>query len=115
MASVHDCHAAMQLLAERLDAVDPDVRSRYAVSRTVSCYVPDLDVVFTASLGEPTVSDLRWDAGPDPGSAQIRLTAASDDLLALLEGRLAPPSAWATGRLRIEASVRDLLRLRTLL
>ena len=46
---------------------------------------------------------------------QVRLAATSDDLVALVAGALTPPAAWATGRLTVEASVLDLLRLRALL
>jgi hypothetical protein len=37
----------------------------------------------------------------------------SDDLIALTDGRLKLAAAWATGRLRINAGVRDLLKLRS--
>jgi putative sterol carrier protein len=36
----------------------------------------------------------------------------SDDLLALVAGQLKVPAAWATGRIKVEAGVRDLLTLR---
>ena len=45
----------------------------------------------------------------------LRRFPTSDDLIALLAGELSPPTAWATGRLKVEASVLDLLKLRTLL
>jgi putative sterol carrier protein len=41
------------------------------------------------------------------------MTMTSDDLLDLVAGRLPMASAWATGRVRIDASVLDLLRLRS--
>ena len=47
--------------------------------------------------------------------AQVRLTVDSDDLLALCQGELPFATAWARGRVRIDASVLDLLRLRTLI
>lgn len=115
MASVQECEHALLSLADRLAAVDPEVRSRYAVTRSVSCRVADLDVVFRAQLGESGIDEVRCEDGDDDGSAQVRLAASSDDLLALLKGSLSPPVAWATGRLRIEASVLDLLKLRSLL
>ena len=114
MASVQDCEQALQSLAARLAAVDPDVRGRYAVTRTVSCRVPDLDVVFTARLEDGGLDGVSCQSGDD-GSAQVRLATSSEDLLALVDGRLAPPVAWATGRLKIQASALDLLRLRSLL
>ena len=53
--------------------------------------------------------------GPSVPKADIRLTMASDDLVALTDGRLQFGPAWATGRVRLEAGLRDLLRLRKLL
>ena len=46
--------------------------------------------------------------------AQIRCAVSSDDLLALVAGKQPIPSAWATGRLRIQAGPRDMLRLTSL-
>jgi putative sterol carrier protein len=45
----------------------------------------------------------------------VRLTVDSDDLLALCHGEMPFAAAWARGRVRIDASVLDLLRLRTLI
>ena len=53
------------------------------------------------------------ESGP-AGDAQIRLTMTSDDLLALVDGSLHLASAWATGRIKVEAGVRDLLKLRSI-
>lgn len=112
MATLQECERALQSLAERLAAVDPEQRAKYAVERTVSCCVTDLDVVFTGRVDGDGLADLRR---TDDTAAQVRLAASSDDLIALSEGRLGVPSAWATGRLKIEASVLDLLKLRSLL
>lgn len=53
--------------------------------------------------------------GPPPDRAQIRLAMTGDDLVAMVDGRLNFAKAWASGRIRLEAGFRDLLRLRTLL
>ena len=115
MASLPECEQALHELAARLAEVPADVRGRYVVDRTLACRVPDLDSVFLARLGESGLEDLRFSSGADTHGAQVRLAATSDDLLALLAGELSPPTAWATGRLKVEASVLDLLKLRTLL
>lgn len=112
MASVEQCEQALRVLAERLAEVDPETRSKYVVERTVSCRIRDLDVVFVGRIDDGGLTDVRQ---ADDPSAQVRLSTSSDDLLALAEGRLGVPSAWATGRLKIEASVLDLLKLRALL
>jgi hypothetical protein len=118
VASVVECEHALRALGDRLTAVDPEQRAKYVVERTVSCRVPDLGVVFAGRLDGAGLSDVRCldDGAADDGSqAQVRLQTSSDDLLALADGRLGVPTAWATGRLRIEASVLDLLKLRSLL
>lgn len=112
MATERECEQALHGLADRLAAVDPEQRARYVVERTVSCSVTDLDVVFTGRLDGDGLTGI---CTADDTSAQVRLATSSDDLLALSEGRLAVPAAWATGRLKIEASVLDLLKLRSLL
>ena len=115
MASVDDCDAALRSLAVRLAAVDAETRNRYVVARTVACRVPDLDVVFLGRLDEQGLQEIRRAPASEKPDAQVRLAASSDDVIALVEGRLAVPAAWATGRLKIEASVLDLLKLRSLL
>ena len=53
--------------------------------------------------------------GPSVPKADIRLTMTSDDLVALTDGELSFGTAWACGRVKLEAGLRDLLRLRKLL
>ncbi len=118
MASVQECERALLSLADKLAAVDPEVRAQYVVTRTLACRVPDLDVVFLATLNDSGIEQLRCiagEAGEAGDGAQVRLAADSDDLLALLAGELSPPVAWATGRLKVQASPLDLLKLRALL
>jgi hypothetical protein len=111
MATREECLEALQGLAKRLSEVDHDVRRKHAVDRTLSCNVSDLGVTYQGRLHDGSLVDVREDDGP----AQIRLQVNSDDLLALVDGRLNFASAWAKGKLRVDASVLDLLRLRTLL
>ena len=115
MASVEECDRGLRSLAERLSAVDADTRNRYVIARTVACRVPDLGVTFLGRLDEEGLREIRCVEAVDKTDAQVRLAASSDDLLALVDGSLPVPSAWATGRLKIEASVLDLLKLRSLL
>lgn len=115
MASLPECERALSSLADRLAELPAELRGKHMVTRTLACRVTDLDAVFLASLGEDGLEQLRWRQGSDTDGAQVRLAAHSDDLLALIAGELSPPAAWATGRLKVEASVLDLLKLRTLL
>ena len=112
MATKRQCEAALRSLAKRLDGVDASLRKRHAPDRTVTCRIPDLDTTFSGRLHEGALLDISNVALDD---AQIRLTVSSDDLLAVTNGDLAFSSAWAEGRLKIEASVLDMIRLRGML
>jgi hypothetical protein len=86
------------------------------LDRSLSCRLTDLGEVVLGRLSSGAVRDLH--AVPDAPSvpkADIRLTMTSDDLVALTDGRLTFASAWASGRVKLEAGLRDLLRLRKLL
>jgi predicted lipid carrier protein YhbT len=114
MATMEECREALEKLASRITNIDPEDRAKHLAERTVSCRVRDLGVVFLTRMG-PHGLDPISEAPPDAPRAQIRLTAASDDLVALAEDRLHVATAWASGRLRIEASPLDLFRMRKLL
>jgi SCP-2 sterol transfer family len=112
MASVEQCAQAFHDLAARLTTADHATRKRADFDRTLSCTLRDLDVTFAGRLRDGELTDIRQMDG-DP-KAQIRMSMTSDDLIALVAGELPMASAWATGRVRIDAGVRDLLRLRTI-
>jgi len=112
MASLDEVRAALDELAARLAEVDPELRRKHSVNRTLSCHVTDLDVTFWGVVSEEGLHDVTEDPQSD---AQIRLSLSSDDLLALCAGSLAFATAWARGRVRIDASVLDLLKLRSLI
>jgi hypothetical protein len=44
----------------------------------------------------------------------VRLAMSSDDLVALVAGRLKMASAWAPGRVKIDAGIRDMIKLRSI-
>lgn len=117
VATLRDCRAALSTLALRLSAVDGDVRRRHAADRTLSLRLTDLDSGFRGRIADGALVEVQSvDGTPTDGvRAQVRLTCSSDDLLALSDGTLLAGAAWASGRLRVEASPLDLLRLGTLL
>jgi hypothetical protein len=86
------------------------------LDRSLSCRLTDLQQMVLGRLNSGSVRDLRVvPEGPDLPRADIRLTMTSDDLVALTEGQLHFGHAWATGRVKLEAGLRDLLRLRKIL
>jgi putative sterol carrier protein len=112
VASTKDCSRALRGLAKRLADVDGDLRRKHAVDRTISCRISDLQTDFSGRISDGELVDVKQEALPD---AQIKLSLTSDDLVALTDGQLNVASAWATGRLRVDASIKDMLRLRALL
>ncbi len=114
MAAVDACEQALQDLAARLATADPDLRRRHAIERTLSLFVTDLDTSWSGSLQGGELRELAKN-DDRAGRAQIRLSARSDDVLALASGELNFAVAWASGRLKVDANPLDLLRLRALL
>jgi putative sterol carrier protein len=112
MASVEECRTAIEELAERMAGADEEVRSHATLNRSLSCRITDLDVTFSGQLRDGHIHDITTEPAQ---RAQIRLTVSSDDLIALVDGHLHFASAWAKGRIKVEASIMDLLRLRSLL
>jgi hypothetical protein len=102
-----------------LESVLGDLAAKPAaqgLDRGLSCRLADLGQVVRGRLARGSVREVRTE--PDDSSlekADIRLTMTSDDLLALTEGRLSFGPAWASGRVKLEAGLRDMLRLRSLL
>jgi hypothetical protein len=111
MATLEECRAALQELGNRMaqngGGASPDLE------RTISCLLPDLQTTFRGLLAGGRLGDLSTEPAAD--DAQIRLTMSSDDLISLVDGDLSVTSAWASGRIKIDASFMDLLKLRSML
>ena len=112
MATIDECVIALKGVLGDL-AANP---AAAGLERSLSCRFLDLGQVALGRLGGGEVHDLRVvPDGKDVAKADIRFAMASDDLIALTEGRLNFASAWASGRIKLHAGVRDVLRLRKLL
>ena len=112
MATIDECITALQ------GVLGPIASNKAAegLDRSLSCRLTDLGQVLVGRLASGAVRDLR--AVPDDPSlpkADIRLTMTSDDLLALTRGELSFAKAWSSGRLKLDAGIRDLLRLRSVI
>jgi alkyl sulfatase BDS1-like metallo-beta-lactamase superfamily hydrolase len=110
VATVEQCEQALHTLAQRL-ADNEASRRKAGFDRTLSCTIRDLDAIFGGRLKDGQLIDIAPTTSSD---AQVRLAMSGDDLLALVDGRLKMSSAWASGRIKIDAGVRDLMRLRSL-
>jgi hypothetical protein len=107
---VDDCEQALNRLAAKLAANDPS-RRKLGFDRSLTCTVRDLDVIFSGRLKDGQLVEITRASKAD---GQVRLMMSSTDLLALVDGTLKIAPAWATGRVKVEAGVRDLLRLRSI-
>ncbi|WP_367324188.1 sterol-binding protein [Streptomyces sp. HUAS ZL42] len=115
MATIEECRAALEKLSDNMQNAEGDVRTAAAMDRSVSCHITDLDVTFVGRMagGRIVVHDTL--EGLPREKAQIRLTMAGNDLVAMVDGELHFAKAWGSGRVRLEAALMDLFRLRKLL
>lgn len=110
MATEQECEQALRRFATTLDGIGDGERSRHRLERTVSCHITDLDVTFNGRLKDARLLDLTTEPGP---KAQLRLAMSGEDLLALVAGDLDFIRGWAAGRIKVQASMLDLVRLRS--
>ncbi|MFF3449874.1 SCP2 sterol-binding domain-containing protein [Streptomyces sp. NPDC002667] len=115
MATTEECRTALDKLSDNMAGADGDVRAAAALDRSLSCRITDLDITFVGRLRGGRIEVLDTLQGPPPERAQIRLTMNGDDLVSMVNGELNFARAWGSGRVKLEAGLRDLLRLRTLL
>ncbi|MFF4751151.1 sterol-binding protein [Streptomyces sp. NPDC002514] len=115
MATIEECRVALEKLSDNMQAAEGDVRAAAALDRSVSCHITDLDVTFAGRMtgGRIEIDDTHQ--GPPATKAQIGLAMTGDDLVALVDGGLNFARAWGSGRVKLEAALLDLFRLRKLL
>ena len=112
MASVEEVEVVLQDLLERLEDVDDSTRALLPSKRTIEARCPDLDLIRYAMWERGRITPIAElpRARPD-----IRISVRSDDLLAIAAGDLTFSRAYSSSRVRLDASMSDLLRLRALL
>jgi SCP-2 sterol transfer family len=79
--------------------------------RVIEVYVTDLDAAYWAELAGGRMGPLQRGS---PDRADMRLEATSDDLVDVLDGRRSMFSSYIAGRVKVEASFADIMRLRKL-
>jgi Alkyl sulfatase C-terminal len=115
MATLDECRDALDRFSANLASAEGGARDAAALDRSLSCHVTDLGSTFTGRLAYGRLQDVTAVSGVPAAKAQIRLTMKSDDLLAMVAGDLHFAKAWASGRVKVHAGLRDVLRLRSLL
>jgi hypothetical protein len=113
VATKNECAQALDRLAVKLGGMGEGDRDKHRLERTVSCQIPDLNTTFHGTLKDARLLNVTsYDNGAAAPQAQIRLVIPSDDLLKLVDGSLNFISAWTSGRIKVNASFGDLLKLR---
>jgi putative sterol carrier protein len=115
MASRTEVEQRLSELIARLNTSDEGARSladTLPERRTLAVHVTDLDAHYWTVLESGRMGPLE--EGPSD-EAEIRIRAPADVLVDLIDGRGSLFSAYLSGRVRIDASMSDLLRLRKLL
>lgn len=112
VATVEECRAALARLTANLAENADEVREKVNLDRTMVCRVTDLEIAFRGRLVRGELVDIAEGDDPD---ANIKLSAASDDLIAMVDGELDFAKALATRRASVSANPFDLLKLRNLL
>ena len=113
MATKAEVERQLGVLMARLDGNEVNVRSAIPSRKVLRCLVPDLGTAWYSVVDNGHVS--QPSEAPPNGRADITLRVGSDDLVDLVEGRISFLSAFTSGRVRVDASILDLLRLRSLL
>ena len=113
MATRTQVEEGLLALLARLDANRDGVRAAIPGRKVLRCQVTDLDTAWCSVIEDGRVSPPVQ--APPGGRSDITLRVGSDDLVDLIAGRLSFLSAFASGRVRVDASIVDMLRLRALL
>ena len=116
MSSIDACLDGFALINRRILEQPRQERDRRIDERSVAVVVPDLDTTFRLRLTPEGLADLtHHPGGTELSPAQVTVTVGGDDLVAIAEDRLSAKLALATRRVKVNASLSDLLRMRSLL
>jgi len=113
MATAEECRTALDSLTGRIAEMDAKDREAHLLDRTLSVRISDLGLTFVTRLGPHGADPVRLADGAPP--AQVRFTADSDVIVAVAADPGTFMRAWLSGKLRVQASVFDLLHLRRLM
>jgi hypothetical protein len=114
MASAEECREALEKLSTRLTEMNPKDRASIFGNKSMSCEVTDLGVTFLTRFTADGAEPVREVVPGDP-PADIRLAAASDMVLQIAQSPANIARMWVAGKVKVQASMRDLLNLRKLL
>jgi putative sterol carrier protein len=114
VATKHKVEAKLRELIARLsgtEAAQDKLARSLPESKVIAVIVPDLDSRYWATMEGGRMDGLHQGV---PERADITIRIGSDDLVSVADGATSFFSAFVSGRIKVEASVSDLLRLRRL-
>ncbi len=114
MATEEQCREALDSLLGKISELDPQQRADALVDRTLSCEITDLGLHFWTRVG-PDGAEPARKASDSDGTAQVRFTTDSDTIVSIAEDPQRFARAWATRKVKVHASIKDVLRLRKFL
>jgi len=112
MATEQECLAAITMMTDRFNTHDAGNKRERVPRRSIGVTVLDLDITVRGDLVDGYLVNVVTDRNH---KADMRLICQSDDLIAMVDGELPIAQAWSSGRVRIDASLRDMMRMRALL
>ncbi|MEW9531218.1 SCP2 sterol-binding domain-containing protein [Microbispora sp. NPDC049125] len=115
MATVEEVRAALDKLVEQFDGISEEDRTKHVVERRLACRISDIGLTFYGRIHRDGLDPFKEVPPQDGRPAEVKLTLNSEDLVSMVNGQLDMGRALLTGRVKIDASLGDLLRLRKLL
>jgi hypothetical protein len=112
MATEDQVEEILIQLLRKLGEVDDTTRAMLPSLRTIEARCPDLGLVRHATWRRGHLELLE---DPPLRRPDIRISVHSDDLLMIAAGDLSFSRALSSNRLRLDASMADLIRLRAVL
>jgi hypothetical protein len=110
VASAAEVERSIRSLMKKLADASPDPQS--IPNRTILVVLPDLKTAYRVELKGGKLRALR--KAQTNEATDARITAKSDDLVALIDGRLGVAYAFLTGKVKVDAPASDLMMLRKL-
>lgn len=108
MATLEECREALTELTRDIAESGEDVD----FDRSLSATITDLNTVLKGRFEAGQFTGIEQASDP---AADVKLTLTSDDLVAMCRGELNVMKAMATGKLKLQASMGDMMKLRKLL
>ena len=114
MATRREVEAKLRELISRLDGAEEGVDALARAlpqSRIIEVDITDLGQVYWSQLSGGRMGPLKKGR---PEQSNIRIVADSDDLVDMVDGKRSLFSSYIGGRVKVEANLSDIMRLRKL-